>query len=98
MLNCKVGSLPMTYLGLPISDRNLGVQAFEGVLTKMRKKLQPWKGKNLSSRGRLTLTNSSQSSHPIYMMGMFQLYETNLHDGDFSSCPIYMRRIRWFGS
>lgn len=25
MLNCKNGSLPMTYLGLPISDRKVGV-------------------------------------------------------------------------
>jgi len=71
MLNCKVGSLPMTYLGLPISDSNLGVYSFEGIVEKMRKKLQPWKGKNLSSGGRLVLTNSSLSSLPIYMMGMF---------------------------
>lgn len=48
MLNCKVGSLPMTYLGLPMSDKNVGVQAFEGIASKMRKKLQPWKGKCLS--------------------------------------------------
>jgi len=71
MLNCKVGSLPMTYMGLPISDSNLGVYSFEGIVEKMRKKLQPWKGKNLSSGGRLVLTNSSLSSLPIYMMGMF---------------------------
>jgi len=71
MLNCKVGSLPMTYMGLPISDSNLGVHSFEGIVEKMRKKLQPWKGKNLSSGGRLVLTNSSMSSLPIYMMVMF---------------------------
>ena len=77
MLNCKIGSLPMTYLGLPLSDRNVGAKSLEGPLTKMRKKLQPWKGKNLSSRGRLVLTNSSLSSVPIYLMGMYRLYETN---------------------
>ena len=52
MLNCKVGSLPMTYMGLPISDSNLGVHSFEGIVEKMRKKLQAWKGKNLSSGGK----------------------------------------------
>ena len=77
MLNCKIGSLSMTYLELPLSDRNVGAKSLEGPLTKMRKKLQPWKGKNLSSRGRLMLTNSSLSSVPIYLMGMYRLYETN---------------------
>ena len=41
MLNCKVGKLPMNYLGLPISDRKLGVKTFDKVLLKMRNKLQP---------------------------------------------------------
>ena len=73
MLNCKVGKLPMDYLGLPISSRAVGAASFEGMMNKMRNKLQPWKGRNLSSGGRLILTNSSLSSIPIYMMGMFLL-------------------------
>lgn len=40
-LNCKVGQLPMTYLGLPISDRFLGNKAFSYLGTKLRKNLQP---------------------------------------------------------
>lgn len=40
-LNCKVGKLPMTYLGFPISDRHLGATAFGYVIDKMRSKLQP---------------------------------------------------------
>lgn len=39
MLNCKVGKLPMNYLGLPMSDRKLGVKAIDKVLVKMRNKL-----------------------------------------------------------
>lgn len=50
-LNCKVGQLPMTYLGFPISDRSLGISAFKHIIDKMRKKLHPWKGKNLTSGG-----------------------------------------------
>ena len=49
-LNCKVGHLPMTYLGFPISAKNLGLAAL-GVVEKMRKKLLPWKRKHLSSGG-----------------------------------------------
>lgn len=65
----------MTYLGFPISDRSLGANAFKFIPDKMRKKLQPWKGKNLTSRGRLILTNASLSNMPIYTMGMFLLHE-----------------------
>jgi hypothetical protein len=42
-LNCTTRSLPMKYLGFPISDRKLKMEAFGGVVDKM-KKLQPWKG------------------------------------------------------
>ena len=41
----------------------------------MRKKLQPWKGKHLSSGGRFILTNSSLSSIPTYLMGIYLLHE-----------------------
>ena len=73
ILNCRIGQMPMKYLGFPISDRSLGVQVFKDMVEKMRKKLQPWKGKHLSSGGRLILTNSSLSSMPTYLMGMFKL-------------------------
>jgi hypothetical protein len=65
----------MKYLGFPLSDRRLGIQAFKDIVVKMRHKLQPWKGRNLSLGGRLTLTNTSLSSLPIYMMGFFHLHE-----------------------
>ena len=69
MLNYQVGTLPMTY------HKTVGVKGFERILEKMRNKLQPWKGKNLSSGARLILTNSSLSSIPTYRM--FSLFETN---------------------
>jgi hypothetical protein len=51
ILNCANGKMPMRYLGFPISDRKLRMEAFGGMVDKMRKKLQPWKGKHLSSGG-----------------------------------------------
>jgi hypothetical protein len=76
MLNCKVGCLPMVYLGIPVSDKHLGINALKGVPKKLQKRLQPWKGKNMTSgRGRLILTNSSLSSLPIYTMGFYLLQE-----------------------
>jgi hypothetical protein len=75
MLNCARGVLPFKYLGFPISNRKLKVEAFSDIVDKMRRKLQPWKGKHLTSGGRLVLTNSSLSSMPIYMMSMYMLHE-----------------------
>jgi hypothetical protein len=57
MLNCKLGEWPMKYLGIPISEQRLGINAFSGLKDKMRKRLDPWKGKHLSSGGQ---TDSNQ--------------------------------------
>ena len=70
MLNCKIGQMPMRYLGFPISSGKVGVGGFTDIVAKMRKKLQSWKGKHLSSGGRLILTNSSLISMPIFTMNM----------------------------
>lgn len=78
MFNCKLGSLPIQYLGVPISDRSLSIDDLRGVMQKMGKRLEPWKGKNMSSAGRLILTNSCLTSVPMYTMG-FYLLKNGLH-------------------
>lgn len=90
-LNCKVGQLPMTYLGFPISDRPLGVNAFKSITDKMRKKLHPRKGKNLTSGGRLILSNSSLNNMPIYYMGIFLLHEGVHHQMDSIRSQFFWR-------
>ena len=73
MLNCRLGEWPMKYLGLPIAEHRVGSRAFMGLVDKMRKRLDPWKGRNLSLGGRLVLTNSCLSSLPMYTMGFYLL-------------------------
>jgi hypothetical protein len=51
MLNSKIGNLLMVYLGIPVSDRHLGVQVLNTVPEKLCKRLQPWKGENMTSGG-----------------------------------------------
>lgn len=75
MLNCQVGKLPMTYLGIPISDGHIGIRGIRKIIDKMGNKLQPWKVKNMTLGGRLILTNTSLSNLPIYRMGMYKLKE-----------------------
>jgi hypothetical protein len=73
MLNCALGSFPMKYLGIPVSDRRLKSSDVGFILEKMGKRLDPWKGKHLSKGGRLILTNSCLSSLPTYTMGFYLL-------------------------
>jgi hypothetical protein len=73
MLNCQLGSLPMEYLGIRVSDKKLGKGAFVRVPEKISKMIPPWKGKLMSSGARLTLSNSCLSSLPTYTMGFYLL-------------------------
>lgn len=73
MLNYRLGDLPIKYLGIPISDRVSGIGAFQGILNKMIKRLDPWKGKHMTSGGKLILTNTCLSSLPMYVMGFYFL-------------------------
>jgi hypothetical protein len=73
MLNCKLGELPIKYLGIPMSDKVLGIGAFQGLSTRMTKRLDPWKGKFMTSSGKLILTNSCLSNLPMYVMRFYML-------------------------
>ena len=74
--------MPITYLRFPISDRYIGIQAFRGLTAKIRNKQQPWKGENMSFGGRIMLTNTSLSSQPTYLMGMFYFKRRNSYEMD----------------
>jgi hypothetical protein len=76
MLNCKLGELSMKYLGIPISDRKMGMGV--EVHEKISKRIPPWKEKYMSSKGRLIFTNSYLSSLPTYLMG-FYLFPQGTH-------------------
>jgi hypothetical protein len=42
MLNYTLGSLPLKYLGIPISNGHLNSSEFSPILEKMEKGLDPW--------------------------------------------------------
>ncbi|KAK1685344.1 hypothetical protein QYE76_046192 [Lolium multiflorum] len=75
-LNCKLGSLPLHYLGLPVSDRPLSVADWNFLTEKVGHRVEPWKGLFLASAGRLELTNSCLSSLPLFAMGLYLLHDT----------------------
>ncbi|XP_020239906.1 uncharacterized protein LOC109818791, partial [Cajanus cajan] len=57
-LNCKVGSFPCSYLGLPLGANPARLTTWQPVVRKVEKKLSKWKSKLLSFGGRLVLLKS----------------------------------------
>jgi mannosylglycoprotein endo-beta-mannosidase len=76
-LNCKLGSFPMKYLGLPVSDCKISEAQLKYVSDKIEKRLDTWQCEYLSSGGKSTLIDSCLSSIPLYTMGVYYLYEGN---------------------
>ena len=66
ILHCRVGSLPMKYLGMPLGSSFKTASIWNPILEKMEKKLSGWKRLYLSKGGRLTLLRSTVSSLPMY--------------------------------
>ena len=55
MFNCKTGSWPIKYLGVPVSGSKLLVADLDPLHEKLGKHLDGWKGKNSSIGGRYVL-------------------------------------------
>ena len=73
ILWCRVGSLPMKYLGIPLGTPFRTTSIWNPILEKMEKKLSSWKHLYLSKGGRLTLLNSTLSSLPTYYLSLFTI-------------------------
>ncbi|KAG8056843.1 hypothetical protein GUJ93_ZPchr0002g26462 [Zizania palustris] len=76
LFNCKLGSLPMTYLGLSVHHYKSSISDFRNLIHKVEKKLATWKCGYLSYGGRMVLINSCLNSLPLYCMSMFLLPES----------------------
>ena len=73
ILRCRVGSLPMKYLGMPLGTSYEIASIWNPILKKMEKKLSGWKRLYLSKGGRLTLLKSTLSSLPTYFLSLFTI-------------------------
>ena len=56
---CRVGSLPSTYLGLPLGAPFKSVTVWDGVKERFRRRLAMWKRQYLSKGGKVTLIRST---------------------------------------
>lgn len=64
---CKQGSLPDTYLGLPLGAKFKCVAVWDRLVDRIRKRLGLWKRRYLSKGGRLVLIKSTLLCLPVYM-------------------------------
>ena len=70
ILGCRVRSLPMTYLGMPLGASHKSPTVWN---PKFERKLAGWKKMYLSKGGRLTLLKSTLSSLHTYYLSLFTI-------------------------
>nr|GEX73688.1 putative RNA-directed DNA polymerase, eukaryota, reverse transcriptase zinc-binding domain protein [Tanacetum cinerariifolium] len=75
---CTTGSLPFTYLGLPIGSNMSCVVHWQVLIDRFKSRLSGWKANLLSIGGRLTLIKSMLGSLRIYYLSTFKAPETVL--------------------
>jgi hypothetical protein len=61
-------TLPMKYLGIPLTDRDCKMETWEGVINKLQERLKNWTYRALNLAGRLILTKAILQAIPAYMM------------------------------
>jgi hypothetical protein len=92
-LGCKIGVLPMKYLGMPVSCHKISKAQLNYVSEKTKKRLGTWQCEYLSSGGKSILIDSCLSSIPMYTMGVYQLYK-----GKFQRLDSIRSRFFWEGT
>jgi hypothetical protein len=72
-LNCKVSSIPFTYLGLPVGANPRRVSTWEPLLESLRKRLGVWSNKYVSFGGRIVLLNAVLNAIPVFYLSYLKL-------------------------
>ena len=73
ILGCRVGTLPMSNLGMPLGASHNSPSIWNLILEKIEQKLAGWKKLYLSKRGRLMLFKSTLSNLPTYFLSLFTI-------------------------
>ena len=73
ILATPIETLPIRYLGLPLTDRRLRIQDWQLVVEKVETRLWGWRGRLLSRGGRLVLVKVVLSANPTYSMLVFRM-------------------------
>ena len=99
-LGCRVGVLPMTYLGMPLGASNKSPSIWNPILEKIERKIAGWKKLYLLKGGRLTLLKSTLSSLPTYFLSLFTIpthVANKIEKLQRVFCGVIRRHICWDG-
>lgn len=72
-LCCKAGSLPFSFLGIPVGCNHRTQSPWKSLVQKLKNKLSVWKGRFLYIGGKITLINSILNSIPIYFLSFYKI-------------------------
>ncbi|KAM0821317.1 hypothetical protein ACQ4PT_072325 [Festuca glaucescens] len=72
-LGVPIAALPCKYMGLPLGTRQLRRVDWQALIDKIASRLATWKGKMMSTAGRLALLNAVLSSIPVYWPSVHRL-------------------------
>jgi hypothetical protein len=72
-LNCRQGSIPFRYLGLPIGANPKSESTWNPLLEHLRKRLFSWRNKHISLGGRIVLINSVLNAIPIFYLSFMKI-------------------------
>jgi hypothetical protein len=73
IFGCRVASLPMKYLGLPLGTPYKSTTIWNDIVEKMGRKLAGWKKMYISKDGRLTMIRSTLSNLPRCFLSLFPI-------------------------
>lgn len=71
ILGCKITSLPLKYLDLPLGAKFKDTTIWNPIVEKMQERLAGWKRLYLSKEDKLNLIQSTLSNLPTYYLSLF---------------------------
>ena len=73
ILGTPIGTLPIRYLGLQLTERRLQAPDWQPILEMVEARLRGWQARLISQGGRLILLKVVLSAIPIYFMSVFRM-------------------------
>jgi hypothetical protein len=72
ILRCRLGKLPMKYLGVPLHFNKLRKEDLQPIVDKLIKKAAGWRGRLLNHAAKLELVRSVLASIPLYLLSVIK--------------------------
>jgi hypothetical protein len=72
-LNCRQGTIPFKYLGLPIGANPRSENTWNPLIDLLRKRLFSWRNRHISFGGRIVLLNAVLNAIPIFYLSFLKM-------------------------